>query len=174
MQAFSICNINIYALWYRLFFVVWIVSIYCFTARFFFSLVCSVLACLLYCRCARCVWNAWARRTGSVRIMLIRCQSWRSANFLWCLSKWLYIDFGFWCSFISHFLLFASFDHMLNLIEFEHGRWLCFFSFFLSVAEPISSNWIAQIFSHFRFSTHFTADAVFFRNETRICEKQMK
>lgn len=49
------------------------------------------------------LFECWARRTGSVRIMLIRCQSWRSANFLWCLSKWLYI-LWFWCSsyFSSH------------------------------------------------------------------------
>lgn len=117
----------------------------------------SRLSCLL---CCRCVVECWARRTGSVRIMLIVVN--RGAALISCdvfLNDHTY--FGFWC--LSHFS-----SHPFDIYD----CWMRFFSRTFAIrircvvvvafSTPISSNRIAQIFSHFRSSMHFMVAIVFF------------
>lgn len=75
--------------------------------------VCAVISAFVFIMLSMCCWMLSAKnRQRSNHVDC--CQSWRSANFLWCLSKWSYI---LWVlMFISFF--FASFRYIRLLNAF--------------------------------------------------------
>lgn len=80
---------------------------------FFAALFCADLSAFVFIMLSMSVcWMCSSAKNRQRSNHVDCCQSWRSANFLWCLSKRLYIVFGFLMMFIS--FLFASFDCMLN------------------------------------------------------------